>query len=402
MANGRLGRRQVRRRGRIAEHALDRMHFDFIAGRGRGAVGVDVGDFRSIEAGTLQRCAHRTLAAIAGLIRRGDVETVAGETIAHHLGVDLRPAPFGVLVFLQHDDTGSFAHYEAVAILVIGPGCLLGRVVEAGRHGPAGDEPGDADPAYRRLGSAGDHHVGVSVLDKPRAVADRMRAGGARRDDGVVRTFEAVLDGDLARREIGQRARNEERRNLAWAFFVQFDRGGCDGCKATNAGAEQHAGTALVFVALRLPAGVLDGFVGRRHSVEYELIDAPLFLRRHRLLGVETIRVLSASAATPARPWHLSRDLAGEVRRGEKIDRPQAGLAGYQLAPGRLPPVGERRDQTHACNDDTTHSTLLEARTRPAQTRSLMKRTASPTVAICSWTSSGISMPNSSSNAMTS
>jgi hypothetical protein len=68
---------------------------------------------------------------------------VARQAIAQHLGIDLRAARLGVLVFLQHDDARALAHDEAVAVGVIGAAGGLGVVGALGRQRLAGVEPGD-------------------------------------------------------------------------------------------------------------------------------------------------------------------------------------------------------------------------------------------------------------------
>ncbi len=88
---------------------------------------------------------------------------VAGKAIALHFGVDLRAAGLGVLVFLEHQYAGAFAHDETVAVLVIGARSPLGRIIEAGGQGPAGHEAGDAEGADRSFGPAGDHHIRVAA-----------------------------------------------------------------------------------------------------------------------------------------------------------------------------------------------------------------------------------------------
>ena len=50
-----------------------------------------------------------------------------------------------------------------------------------------------------RLGAAREHRVGVAALDHLRRLADRVRAGRARRDDGVVRALDPERDRELAR-----------------------------------------------------------------------------------------------------------------------------------------------------------------------------------------------------------
>ena len=66
-------------------------------------------------------------------MRRRHVIGVARQAVADHLGVDLRAARLGVLIFLEHDDARALAHDEAVAVLVIGAAGLFGLVVEIGR-----------------------------------------------------------------------------------------------------------------------------------------------------------------------------------------------------------------------------------------------------------------------------
>ena len=61
-------------------------------------------------------------------MRRGHMIGVARQAIADHFGIDLRAARLGVLIFLEHDHAGAFAHDEAVAVLVIGAaGAVRGR-----------------------------------------------------------------------------------------------------------------------------------------------------------------------------------------------------------------------------------------------------------------------------------
>ena len=122
--------------------------------------------------GALQRHLHGAEAAIAVFRRRGDVIGVARQAIALHFAIDLRAARLGVFVLFQHHDAGALAHDEAVAVLVIGPRGLLGRVVEAGGERAAGIEAGDADAADRRFRAARQHHIGIV---EARSAARRRR-----------------------------------------------------------------------------------------------------------------------------------------------------------------------------------------------------------------------------------
>ena len=66
---------------------------------------------------------------------------------------------------------------------------------------------------------------GIAERNEAGAVADRMRAGRTRRHHGMIGALEAVLDRDIARREIDQPSRNEERRHAARTFFLEHERG---------------------------------------------------------------------------------------------------------------------------------------------------------------------------------
>ena len=59
---------------------------------------------------------------------------------------------------------GPLGQDEAVAVAVE-RAAGAGRVVVAGREGPHRGEPAEAHVGDRRLAAAGDHHVGLAVLD---------------------------------------------------------------------------------------------------------------------------------------------------------------------------------------------------------------------------------------------
>ena len=158
-----------------------------------------------------------------------------------------------MLVFLEHHDAGALAHDEAVAVLVLGPRGAFGGVslkpVDSAR---AGGEAGDAEAADRRLGAAGDHHVGVVERDQPRRVADRVRAGRAGRDDRVVRALEAVADRDMAGGEVDQADRDEERRDRgAGPFSCSVIDAVVDAVQAADARADHDAGALALLVGCR-------------------------------------------------------------------------------------------------------------------------------------------------------
>jgi hypothetical protein len=112
---------------------------------------------------------------------------VAGRTPAGQLGVDRGVAAFGALQFFEHEHAASLADDKAVALGVKRAGSHFRFVV------PVGDGIDEAERDHdhrvnRRVGTAGEHHVGVAAHDG---------VGGVR--DGGGRAIAAGRDGDAGR-----------------------------------------------------------------------------------------------------------------------------------------------------------------------------------------------------------
>ena len=314
-------------------------------------MGVDVVEVARLDAGALHGGAHAAEGAVAVRGRRGDVVGVAREAVADHLGVDLGAARLGVLVLFEHHDPGALAHDEAVAVLVVGAGSPGGVVVEAGGEGAAGGEARERQAVHGGFGAARHHHVGIAELDQPGRVADGVGPGGAGRDHGVVRALEAVSDGDLPGGEIDDAAGNEEGGDPARALVVQGHGGVVDAADAADAGADHHAGGALVLVGRRVPIGVVQGLAGGGHGVDDERIDLALLLGLHEGVGIE-------AAVRAVAEGHGTRDAAGEIVDGERRHDLGGRLAGDQPAPGGLDPAGQRRHHPQARHHYPTHRTI--------------------------------------------
>ena len=71
------------------------------------------------------------------------------------------------------------------------------------------------------LGAAGEHRVGVAAPDQLGRLADRVRAGRARRDRRVVRAAEAERDRELPARGVDEHARDERRRDAVRPALAQ-------------------------------------------------------------------------------------------------------------------------------------------------------------------------------------
>src|SRR5690606_18670851 len=101
----------------------------------------------------------------------------------------------------------------------------------------------------------------------------RVRAGGTRRDDSVVRTHKAVLDRDLPRHEIDETAMHEVRTDTSRAFFMEHDRFGFDARQTANARTYGAAGAEPLFFRKIGESGILDRLTGRIDAELDEQID---------------------------------------------------------------------------------------------------------------------------------
>src|SRR4029453_1971481 len=171
----------------------------------------------------------------------------------------------------------------------------------------------------------------------------------------------------------------------------------------------------LAFLVGRLPAGILDRLLRRPHRHDDEGVHLLLVFGRHVVVGVEL-----AGRGVAAR--HFARDLARQVGHVDGLHAADTGLSLQQAIPDILDAHAQRRDDAHSGDDDTTHGTLLSCHFRDARGSRRPRRSAqeseprersqlafdliysmaSLTVWIFSAASSGISQPNSSSNAITS
>jgi hypothetical protein len=166
-------------------------------------------------------------------------------------------------------------------------------------------------------------------------------AGGAGRDDGMVRAPEAVLDRDLAEARLISADGNEERADAARSALLQHQRGLVDRLQAADARADHHAGAVEALIVLRLPARILDRLLGGGDAEDQELVELALVLGRNVAVDVEMAVGLVALR-------HLARDLGRKIAGVEGLDRPDAGLGRHQAAPVGVDAVAQRRHHPHA------------------------------------------------------
>ena len=140
------------------------------------------------------------------------------------------------------------------------------------------------------LRSAGDHDVGVAVLDEPRRLADAVVGGRARADGAEVRALVAVVDRHETGDHVDDRARHEERRDLAQAALRGKVVRLFDHRQPADARADAHA-RALLVAGEAFETGILHRLHRRDEAVMDERVVAARFLARQVLRDVEALHL---------------------------------------------------------------------------------------------------------------
>ena len=173
----------------------------------------------------------------------------------------------------------------------------------------------------------------------------------AGRHHRMVRALQSMTDRHLARSQVDQAAGDEEGRDATRPLFGQDQRGLLDPLEATDPGADQNTGGNLIFVAFRVPVGVIERFGCRSHGKDDEVVDLALFLRLHPQIGIEG-PVFAVAA------WNLAGHLAGQIVGLEGFDATGAALALQNALPSHAGIRPEGRNHSDASDDYTSHSLL--------------------------------------------
>src|SRR5215470_14656255 len=239
-----------------------RAELDLVADRRRGAVGINVVDLPRGNAGAFDCRVHASQRTLAILRWRGDVISVSREAIADELSINLRAAAFGVLIRFEHNNSGTFAHHEAVAITIVGTRSAFRRIAEG---------------------------------HQSRSISDGMRATRTCGDDRMVGSFEAMCDRYIARCEINQAAWNEERRDAARPSFLQHDRRFGDAREPADARTDHYSRSDLIVIADWLPSRIIQRLACGAHCEDDEVVDFALLFRLHPLIRIEaSVRAVTA------------------------------------------------------------------------------------------------------------
>src|SRR5690606_2596422 len=253
---------------------------------------------------------------------------VGTHAVAGELAVDARSALAGMFIFFEHEYAGTLAQHEAVAVDVPRARCRGGVIVARGKrtHGSKAPHTQRRDGGF---GPAGQHDVGVAILDEPCGVADGVKARGTRRDHGIGGALEAQQDRQLARNEVDERCGHEERRNAPRATLLVLDLLFFDTRQAANAGADDGTDAVGVFFGY-LEAAVAPRLDARGQTVMDEGVHGLGLFGREVFRNVEIL--------------DLTRDLGVERRRVETRDATDPGATIDEIVPRRIYIVSDWRN----------------------------------------------------------
>ena len=246
---------------------------------------------------------------------------------------------------------------DADVMLAGGAEAVIGRIGIAGFCAAKAmstnfnDTPEKASRPYDSLGAACNHDIRITIFDEAGRVADRVSAGSTGRHHRMVGPFEFVPDRYLARGQIDQSSRDEERAHLARPALMKRDRSLVDRLKTTNTGPDENASALLTFVILGLPSGILYSFVCCSDRIKNELVDPAHLFRRYEFSRIKRMGV-SFAATAACYPRNLKRNLARHVLRIERINTSGSRLAFNQALPGCLTASGQWRDNPDSGNNN--------------------------------------------------
>ena len=195
---------------------------------------------------------------------------------------------------------------------------------------------------HARLGAAGDHRVGVAALDQLGRLADRVRAGRAGGDDGVVGALDPERDRDLSRGRVDEDVRQEARRDAVGAAVAEDVVLLHDPQKAADRRTEEDPDPVRVEV---LEPRVAHRLVRCGDGEEHVPLELSRLLRRDQTGRVEVL--------------HLGGDPHRKARGVERADPVDTALSGERRAPGRRRVEAERGDGSDTGDGDTSHSATL-------------------------------------------
>ena len=129
--------------GMVAEGCFDGGGFGRIVDGGAGAVSINIADGFWCESSIFETEGHCTSGIDTAGGLSGHVISIAGHGVADDFGIDFRAAIDGVFEFFEDQDTGAFAHDEAIASGIKGTTSVEGVIV-ASRDGFTSGKSGNS------------------------------------------------------------------------------------------------------------------------------------------------------------------------------------------------------------------------------------------------------------------
>ena len=206
-----------------------------------------------------------------------------------------------------------------------------------------------------------------SMRDQARGVADGVRARRAGGDDGVVGALEPVPDRDVARGQIDQPSRDEERADAARALSPSA-------AATVSAMPVRPPMPEPIMTPVRSCFSGVSAFqpesssacCGRRHGVDDEVVDLALLLGLHPVVGIELALAERRRAARSSRSGRRGRrpgtPRCGARRSGPAIRRDQLASTPHPSGVTRPSPVMTTRRNMHGSRTVLTASAMGAAR----------------------------------------
>src|SRR4051794_34025221 len=221
----------------------------------------------------------------------------------------------------------------------------MGFVVTSGQ-GPHRRKSTNAHRRDTSLSAAADHHIGVTVLNQPERVADRMGAGCTSNGCGRIRPFCSVANGDIPARQIDDARRNKERRDPAGAPFEQRPVLPFDHFESTDSASDIHTEVlGLSLVLRKFQVCRLYGKLGRGHRK----LNEPAHLLHVSFVDVaERIEIL-----------YFTRDACRESGGIELGNKSNSILALPDCRPVLFRARADGTNESHARHNDPTLHVVL-------------------------------------------
>ena len=278
---------------------------------------IHVVDLVGIDAGVTHGRNHAATSTIAIFQRRSHVMRIGTHTKTEQLGINFCTASFCVFVLFKHHDASTFAEHETVTFGIPGARCGC-RVVIARGQRTRSSKATQAERRYRGFGTAGDHHVGITVFNEAPGFAYAMQTRRAGGNDRQIRAFETVFDRQVPRDHVDDRGGNEERADAARTTAGQFCVGLLNHRQAANTGTDKNT-DALRIGLCYFQSAILHCLHAGSHAVMNEGIHMTGFFTGDVILDIESL--------------DLTRKMRGEGGGIKLGDGRDAGLSGEKRVP---------------------------------------------------------------------